>query len=263
MNSGFTFWFMERNAQGKPKISKAASPTSPAAHPAPPSSAPLEETETPSSAPLNETETTSKSLPPLPAAPNWDDQNKQIATFNTVESFWNIYNFLSRPNTAFDLLLFHEGNGGRWILRLKKGLVERYWEDFVLAMIGEQLDTAIQGISCSCRYSEDVVQIWNRDFDDESQVFKIKDNVTRILNLPQWTGIEYKKHGENKRRYAPKHQQNWSGSQPPNRSYNSRLRRNFHEEQGGQLQQQGPRQGRLEGRRWWRQGWRGKMALIT
>jgi translation initiation factor 4E len=31
----------------------------------------------------------------------------------------------------------HNSSGGKWILRLKKGLADRYWEEIVLALVGE------------------------------------------------------------------------------------------------------------------------------
>ena len=51
-----------------------------------------------------------------------------------------------------DYLLFHTGvrrpvwedplnlSGGKWIIRLKKGVSDRLWEDIVLAVLGEQFD---------------------------------------------------------------------------------------------------------------------------
>jgi translation initiation factor 4E len=71
-----------------------------------------------------------------------------------VEHFWRIYNHMQRPNefkTTTDFHLFKNGikptwedpqneRGGKWMVRLKKGLASRYWEEVVLAIIGEQFD---------------------------------------------------------------------------------------------------------------------------
>jgi len=60
-----------------------------------------------------------------------------------VEEFWSIYSHLHRPASLpniCDYHLFKEGvrpvwedtpNGGKWIVRLKKGLASRYWENLV------------------------------------------------------------------------------------------------------------------------------------
>lgn len=100
-----------------------------------------------------------------------------------------------------DYLLFHTGirrpiwedplniNGGKWIIRLKKGVADRLWENLVLAVIGDQFDECRQpedgnpvtdgespgepnendsvwpeicGCTISVRQSEDIVSLWNR-----------------------------------------------------------------------------------------------------
>ena len=63
-----------------------------------------------------------------------------------MEDFWRLYVHLRRPvderPTVCDYHVFREGirpmwedeanvNGGKWIVRLKKGLAARYWEDVV------------------------------------------------------------------------------------------------------------------------------------
>nr|XP_033933380.1 eukaryotic translation initiation factor 4E type 2-like isoform X2 [Pseudochaenichthys georgianus] len=69
-----------------------------------------------------------------------------------VEQFWRFYSHLVRPGDLSghsDFHLFKEGikpmweddcnrGGGKWIIRLRKGLASRFWENIVLAMVGEQ-----------------------------------------------------------------------------------------------------------------------------
>lgn len=55
-----------------------------------------------------------------------------------------------QPTT--DYILFHSGvrrpvwedpvnlQGGKWIIRLKKGVSERLWEELVMAIVGDQFD---------------------------------------------------------------------------------------------------------------------------
>jgi translation initiation factor 4E len=81
--------------------------------------------------------------------------------------------------------------GGKWIIRLKKGVADRLWEDLILAIIGDQFDEplpapaqirshsrnstgedsigeegpewpGICGCTISIRQSEDIISIWNR-----------------------------------------------------------------------------------------------------
>jgi translation initiation factor 4E len=83
---------------------------------------------------------------------NYDANLKLVGTFNTVEKFWSYYAFMTRPhdlNGHADIHLFKDGirplweddankNGGKWIVRLKKGLSTRCWENLILAILGEQ-----------------------------------------------------------------------------------------------------------------------------
>ena len=75
-----------------------------------------------------------------------EDNTYTLGTTLTVEDFWSLYVHLRRPvderPTVCDYHVFREGirpmwedeanvNGGKWIVRLKKGLAARYWEDVV------------------------------------------------------------------------------------------------------------------------------------
>jgi translation initiation factor 4E len=84
-------------------------------------------------------------------------------------------------------------SGGKWIIRLKKGVADRIWEDLVLGIIGDQFDECtadrdqeegkpgigahdsgseggessgewpeICGATLSVRQSEDILSVWNR-----------------------------------------------------------------------------------------------------
>ena len=72
-----------------------------------------------------------------PAEPNpYEHSIKTICSVSTVEEFWETYDFLNRPNdlpTTTDYHFFRDGikptwedpgnaKGGKWIIRLPKGL---------------------------------------------------------------------------------------------------------------------------------------------
>jgi len=143
---------------------------------------------------------------------SYDQTLKLLASFGTVEEFWKIYSYLIRPCDLagfFEFHLFKEGikplwedthniNGGKWVLRLKKSVSSRVWENLVLAILGEQflLSEEICGAVISTRSQEDFISIWNRTSNNLRIVQNIRDTLKRILNLPSNTVLQYKPHNE-------------------------------------------------------------------
>jgi translation initiation factor 4E len=141
---------------------------------------------------------------------SYDQNLKKIGTFASVEQFWTYYSHMMRPselNGHCDYHLFKEGirpmweddanrAGGKWIIRLKKGLASRCWENLILAMLGEQfmVGEEICGAVISVRYQEDILSLWNRTALDQTTTSRIRDTLKRVLNLPPSTVMEYKTH---------------------------------------------------------------------
>nr|XP_029511303.1 eukaryotic translation initiation factor 4E type 2-like isoform X1 [Oncorhynchus nerka] len=111
----------------------------------------------------------SRRTPSRPANTQSYEQNiRQIGTVASVEQFWKFYSHLVRPGDLTghsDFHLFKEGikpmwedeankNGGKWIIRLRKGLASRFWENIILAMLGEQfmVGEEICGVVVSIRF---------------------------------------------------------------------------------------------------------------
>ncbi|KAF9436743.1 Eukaryotic translation initiation factor 4E type 2 [Entomortierella beljakovae] len=143
---------------------------------------------------------------------NYESAMKKIATFGSVEDFWSVYSHLKRPHelpSVSDYHLFKQGvrpvwedstniNGGKWIVRLKKGLASRYWENLVIAVIGDQFDVGseICGAVLSIRGGEDILSLWNQSAHEGRINLKIRDTMKRVLNLPSDTIMEYKTHND-------------------------------------------------------------------
>jgi translation initiation factor 4E len=85
-------------------------------------------------------------------------------------------------------------NGGKWIIRLRKGVSDRLWEDLIVAVIGDQFENedGVCGCVLSVRSNEDILSIWNRDDKDADAKARIRDSVRRLLNLPPNVIMEYK-----------------------------------------------------------------------
>jgi translation initiation factor 4E len=88
--------------------------------------------------------------------------------------------------------------GGKWIIRMPKGLASRYWEEIILALIGHQFSAIPDGEICgavlSVRYSEDILGVWNRTASDRDMVERIRDAIKKVLQLPSIANMEYKPH---------------------------------------------------------------------
>lgn len=112
-----------------------------------------------------------------------------IATMRTAEEFWEIYSHLKRPSSlpvVSDYHLFKKDirpiweddinrKGGKWVVRMKKGVADRYWEDLLLSLIGDQFGDAgeeVCGAVLSMRNGEDILSIWTRT--DGGRVLKIR-----------------------------------------------------------------------------------------
>uniref|UniRef100_UPI0037E70755 eukaryotic translation initiation factor 4E type 2 isoform X1 n=1 Tax=Semicossyphus pulcher TaxID=241346 RepID=UPI0037E70755 len=153
----------------------------------------------------------SRRTPGRPASTQSYEQNiKQIGSFASVEQFWRFYSHMIRPGDLTghsDFHLFKEGikpmweddankMGGKWIIRLRKGLASRCWENLILAMLGEQfmVGEEICGAVVSVRFQEDIISIWNKTASDQATTARIRDTLRRVLNLPPNTIMEYKTH---------------------------------------------------------------------
>lgn len=150
--------------------------------------------------------------PPISKANGYVDYEKTlhaIAGFDTLEDFFEIYKHLQRPSDlplVSDYHVFKKGirpvweddenkKGGKWVIRLRKGVADRYWEELLFAMIGDQFAEASEevcGAVLSVRNGEDILNIWVRN--DGGRVLKIRETVKRILAFPPDTKVEWKSH---------------------------------------------------------------------
>lgn len=117
--------------------------------------------------------------PPTPKYSDYEKSTVPLASISSVESFWSVYSHLKRPSmlpTVSDYHIFKKGirpvwedeankKGGKWIVRFKKGVADRYWEDLLFAIVGDQFAEAadeVCGAVLSVRSGEDVLSIWTR-----------------------------------------------------------------------------------------------------
>ncbi|KAI9295763.1 eukaryotic translation initiation factor 4E [Neoconidiobolus thromboides FSU 785] len=150
--------------------------------------------------------------PPGQKITNYEESMKRIASFSSIEDFWAVYSHLRRPSdlpTISDYHLFKHGvrpvwedpeniTGGKWLIRIKKGLASRYWESLVLAIISDQFEVGneVCGAVLSIRLNEDIISVWNKTAKDQEITGKIRDTLKKVLELPAETVIGYKTHDD-------------------------------------------------------------------
>ncbi|KAL9591884.1 MAG: hypothetical protein Q9179_007276 [Wetmoreana sp. 5 TL-2023] len=149
--------------------------------------------------------------PPTSKFQDYEKSTVPLAHFSTIESFWTVYTHLKRPSSlpsVSDYHLFKKGirpvwedeenkKGGKWIVRLKKGVSDRYWEDLLLAIVGDQFAEAgeeVCGAVLSVRSGEDVLSVWTRI--DGGRNIKIRETIKRVLAFPPDTTIIWKSHDD-------------------------------------------------------------------
>ncbi|MCJ1330780.1 hypothetical protein MMC10_007467 [Thelotrema lepadinum] len=147
--------------------------------------------------------------PPTSKNADYEKSIKALASFSTVESFWAVYTHLKRPSTlpsVSDYHIFKKGvrpvwedeenkRGGKFVVRLKKGVADRYWEDLLLAIVGDQFGEAgeeVTGAVLSVRSGEDVLSVWTKL--DGGKNIRIRETIRRLLSFPSDTQLVFKSH---------------------------------------------------------------------
>jgi len=115
---------------------------------------------------------------------NWEECLKQVATFETVEDFWALYNHIqlaSGLSWGSDYYLFKEGirpmwedarnvEGGRWLIQVDKtrrnDILDHFWLELLMAVVGEQFDDLgeyVCGAVVNIRQKGDKISLWTSD----------------------------------------------------------------------------------------------------
>ncbi|KAG0151761.1 hypothetical protein CROQUDRAFT_86395 [Cronartium quercuum f. sp. fusiforme G11] len=145
---------------------------------------------------------------------------RRLGSCNTVETFYPLYLHIKRPSTQTpiaDIHIFSKSikpvwedpsnvKGGKWTIRLKKGLSDRLWESLILSLIGGGLEKLINsenhqqeicGAVLSIRRDEDILSVWHKNGDpdlsgDGKIAKKVKLSIQTVLQLPLNCNLVYK-----------------------------------------------------------------------
>jgi len=144
---------------------------------------------------------------------DWEDCLKEVASFDTVEDFWALYNHIqlaSGLSWGSDYYLFKEGirpmwedphniEGGRWLIVVDRNrradLLDHYWLELLMAVIGEQFDDhgeQVCGLVINIRQKGDKVSLWTKDATKEEVIRRIGQVAKQKLGIAEQ--ISYEQH---------------------------------------------------------------------
>ena len=140
---------------------------------------------------------------------SYEDNIKLISSFSTIEDFWKNWQHMIKPEqlpSGCEFFLFQQGikpmwedkgneGGGRFIIRLKKEVSNRLWEDIMLAFIGESITitSKICGLVLTVKEREIVISVWIAALDIDERA-AIKKFILSSLQPDLKTPIEYRDH---------------------------------------------------------------------
>lgn len=143
----------------------------------------------------------------------WEDCQHRIATFETAEDFWCLYNTIKQPTeipNGNDYSLFKNDirpmweddqnkNGGRWIINLQRAVrnatLDELWLDVVLCVIGEAFEFSddVCGIVVNIRPRGPKIAVWTTNSIKE-RVIGIGEKLRESLKLPKGMVIQFELH---------------------------------------------------------------------
>lgn len=126
---------------------------------------------------------------------------KKLCEFGTLEDFWEIYQFIKKPENCkqgLEISIFKsnikplwedEANkqGGKVSLKIKKEYSNVIWDEFVYRLIGNNFpvinNDEINGILSSIKRDSNFIQIWFKNY-NSSTLNDISLSIRQILNIP-------------------------------------------------------------------------------
>jgi len=134
----------------------------------------------------------------------WEQNQERIATVDTIEDFWQIYNYIepaSNLGSGCDYAVFKKGiqpdwedfqnmSGGRWIINSDKtnrgDILDSRWLEIIFILIGEhagEFAHMMNGAVINIRPKGDKLAVWLRDANNMSGVMEIGKLVKSRLGL--------------------------------------------------------------------------------
>lgn len=136
---------------------------------------------------------------------DYTDMVKKIADFKTLEEFWDVYQYLKKPESSkhgLEISVFkshikpmweddYNKSGGKVSLKIKKEYSNLIWDEMVYRLIGNNFpdinNDEINGLVFSIKRDSNFIQVWFRNFSTNG-MNDITASVKKILSIPD--GVE-------------------------------------------------------------------------
>jgi len=145
----------------------------------------------------------------------WEENQREVATVNTVEDFWSLYNHIeqaSRLIPGCDYSIFKKGikpmweddqnrKGGRWLINVNKqqraACLDNFWLEVVLCLIGDSFTTnnsLVNGAVVNVRNKGDKISMWLSDAQQGESILKIGQTMKERLGIDANIKIGFEAH---------------------------------------------------------------------
>lgn len=132
---------------------------------------------------------------------------KQLAEVNTIEEFFDQYQYLKKPDdikSSLEISIFRKGIkpmweeeankvGGKVTLKIKKEMSNPIWDEIVLRFIGGSFpdidNSEVNGVMYSVKREFNIIQIWFRNYNGKFNV-SIANSVRNIFSIPDGTELD-------------------------------------------------------------------------
>eukprot|EP00276_Gloeochaete_wittrockiana_P009914 CAMPEP_0184656616 /NCGR_PEP_ID=MMETSP0308-20130426/16629_1 /TAXON_ID=38269 /ORGANISM="Gloeochaete witrockiana, Strain SAG 46.84" /LENGTH=225 /DNA_ID=CAMNT_0027093815 /DNA_START=66 /DNA_END=743 /DNA_ORIENTATION=- len=158
------------------------------------------------------------------SASNWEDNLRQLYTFDTVEDFWSLQNSVVSPSklsvgSNYHLFKAHiapkwedpcNAQGGKWVVSFpgrKRKEIDDTWLNTMLALIGEawEEEDEICGAVVSIRKDQDRISVWTRTSSDLQVALGVGRQMRTLLEVPESVALSFHLHQDSMKKNSSYH----------------------------------------------------------
>jgi translation initiation factor 4E len=140
-------------------------------------------------------------LPQTSKAVDYEKGLRTMVSCETPDEFVVCYRHLNLPSAlpaGTDYAFFKDGirpmwedpankDGGKWVIRVRKGVSDKYWQDILLSLVGNidwiESGEDVCGVVLSVRKEEDILSLWTRTKEHNAKKMRYVVSLSHFLVL--------------------------------------------------------------------------------